>query len=115
VKETDWQKHSQEISESVSEDFKRLVRLQEGFVRRSDKVNLVDSLQQTLKLNNMSDDEINSLLANIKEHKDRKVPWYAFGVWKRRILMKNHQIRREVLAKTISNLETVSQPTRQNI
>jgi hypothetical protein len=115
VKETDWQKHSQEISESVSEDFKRLVRLQEGFVRRSDKVNLVDSLQQTLKLNNMSDDEINSLLANIKEHKDRKVPWYAFGVWKRRILMKNHQIRREVLAKTISNLETVSQPTRHNI
>jgi hypothetical protein len=60
VKETEWQKHSQEISESVSEDFKRLVRLQEGFVRTSDKANLVDSLQQTLKLNNVSDDEINS-------------------------------------------------------
>ena len=114
VKETAWQKHAQKISESVSEDFKQLVRLQEGFIQRSDKDSLVGSLQQTLKANRFGDDEINSMLETLSGHKDRKIPWYAFGVWKRRILVKNHQIRRQVLAQTIKNLETVNTPSQQN-
>ena len=114
VKETAWQKHAQEISESVSEDFKQLVRLQEGFIQRSDKDSLVGSLQQTLKANKFGDDEINSMLETLSGHKDRKIPWYAFGVWKRRILVKNHQIRRQVLARTIKSLETINTPSQQN-
>jgi hypothetical protein len=114
VKETGWQKHTQEISESVSEDFKQLVRLQEGFIQRSDKDSLVGALQQTLKANKFDDDEIKSVLEAINGHIDRKIPWYAFGVWKRRILMKNHQSRRQVLAQTIQNLETVNTPSQQN-
>jgi len=115
VKETDWQKHTQEISESLTDDFKKLVRLQEGFILRSDKDNFVTSLQQTLRMNNLGDDEINQLLAVINEYNDRNVPWYAFGSWKQRILIKNHKNRREVLDKTINNLENLSHPTRQNI
>jgi hypothetical protein len=114
VKETAWQKHAQEISESVSEDFQQLVRLQEGFIQRSDKDSLVGALQQTLKANRFDDDEIKSVLEAISTHKDRKIPWYAFGVWKRRILLKNHQIRRQVLAQTIQSLETVNTPSQQN-
>jgi len=113
VKETAWQKHTQEISESVSDDFRKLVHLQESFILKSDKENLISWLQQTLRMNNLRDDEIDRLLAVIKEYKDQKVPWYAFSFWKRRILIKNHENRWGVLDKTIKNLDNFGHTTRQ--
>jgi len=115
LKEVNWQKHTQEISESVSADFKKLVRQQESFIVRSDKDNFTTSLQQTLKTNNLNETEINQLLKLINEYNDRKIPWYAFGFWKKRILINNHLKRREVLDKTIRGLESIGSTTRQNI
>jgi hypothetical protein len=112
VQETAWQKHEQEIDEFVDDDFNNLVIVQEGFVDQCAKDNLVAAFKQTLTNNNLNDNEINQMLAIINEYKDKKVPWFAFGYWKRQILKQNRKHRKQVLDSTLKNLNTIIRPSR---
>jgi hypothetical protein len=112
VRETAWQKHEQEITEFVGDDFDSLVGLQASFVDESAKDKLLASLKVTLTNNKLGENEINQKIGEINKYKDRKVPWFAFGFWKRRILNQNRNNRRIILNSTLKNLNTLTHQNR---
>jgi hypothetical protein len=109
-KETAWQSQRQEINELVSDDFNNLVKLQENFVDQSATGIMVSSLRHTLRNNYLDENEINQVLAMILEYRDRQIPWYAFGFWRRRILKRNRQNREQVLKSTITMMGSLVHP-----
>jgi len=65
---------------------------------------MLSYLKKTLLNNHFSEDEISRMLGSLSEYRDRKVPWYAIGYWRKRIRQRNHQSRRQVLDEVISGL-----------
>jgi hypothetical protein len=113
VVESTWQKHEMHVTDMIDRNFSQLNTLQQTFVQDSKKEWLLTYMDQLLKDNGMSDQDKNRLLNSLNNYSDKKVPWYSFGIWDRKILARNKRKRREVLESTITSLKTYANPMYQ--
>jgi hypothetical protein len=99
-----WQKHVQVVDDMMDENFNKLVLMQEDFVDAGSRRELIMQLRKVLVQNGYSEDEIVVMLQPMIEYSDLKVPWYAWGFIRRRILDQNHTRRCKTLENTIQNM-----------
>jgi hypothetical protein len=106
LKEANWQKHIQKVDDLTDDDFNKLITLQEDYVEGCSRRNLLAYLQLILINNGYEEDDISRLLRSIIEYSDRRMPWWAFGYLKRRILKTNQTARRKSLDDTINTMDS---------
>jgi hypothetical protein len=110
LKDSGWQKHVQRVEDLIDENFNKLVILQEDFVAGGSRQEILNYIRQLLVQNGQSEEEVVRSLRPIIEHNDRKVPWYAFDFWQRRIIKLNRLNRRKSLDDTINKLAEIGTP-----
>ncbi len=115
VYETDWQKHVQLISNLQGTDFPRLREIQESFAEDGSRDTLLIYLTLTLHNNKIPAEEITRILHPLINHRDEKMPWFAFGWEQRRVLKRNENRRRAVLGEIMANLKYIMNPANQTI
>lgn len=111
VKEANWQKHVQQVDESVDDNFVDLCEMQKRFVDESKQDEIIGYLNRLLNKNGIQQQELGRIISPIADYHDRKPPWYTFGRWRKRILKNNRRNRQNALNNIVKNLEAVAHPT----
>jgi hypothetical protein len=104
LSDSGWQKHEQIVDDRIDENFNKLVLMQEDFIIGGSRRELMLYFRQVLIRNGRTEEEIAGLLQPVIEHSDRKMPWYAWGFIRRRILNQNRVKRQKSLEDAMQNL-----------
>jgi len=104
LKVASWRKHVQEVTYVEDEDFENVNKLQKIFVEHGEKAPLIIYLTLLLFMNGFKTNYIAQVLAPLIDYEDEKVPFFAFGWEKRRVLERNLRNRKELLGKLIMEL-----------
>ena len=115
VHDTDWQKHVQLINSRQGGDFPQLGEMQAAFVEDGSRDALLIYLALLLHNNKTAPEEITRILHPLINHRDEKMPWFAFSREQRQIMKKNEQNRRLILGEIMANLNYIMNPANQNI
>lgn len=102
--ESDWYRHVQQVHEIDDEDFDKIVIYQADFVANGARRDFLLFAHQLLLRNGMTENEVVRILRRVIEYKDAKIPWYYFGLWRRRALVQNLDNRREAMIGTIHEM-----------
>jgi hypothetical protein len=106
--DNEWQKHVQQVNIIVDDEFENIVVMQKSFLEISRREDLLAFIKSALTNNGLDENEIARKLNALTEHRDRKVPWYAFitfGRWKKSILKANFKKRQRAFEETIKDLK----------
>ena len=108
-----WQKHEQVIASQQGVDLPQLNGLQQDFIEEGKKDMLLSYLTRVLDDNNIIPDDTAGILLPLQEHRDVRLPWYCFGIGKRRRARKNRHTRITVLEHLVANLDALANPVFQ--
>jgi hypothetical protein len=103
-KETEWEKHIQQVEERIDEDYQLMTLYQSSFIAENDKDVLLSYLIKILRSNHVSDEDSVRMLKPLTEYRDNKTPWFAIGYWRSRIRRGNRQKRQQMLNDLFSGL-----------
>jgi hypothetical protein len=113
LQEADWRKHVQQIADRQGVDFIHLGDIQQHFVSQGDRDSLLIYLTLLLNDNGLPVAEIDRILHPLINHKDTKMPWFAFGWEQQRILKQNQKERQRILDEVMENLKVIAYPAYQ--
>jgi hypothetical protein len=108
ILESDWYRHFQQVHEIDDEDFDKIVIYQADFVANGTRRDFLLFARQLLLRNGMTENKIVQILRRVIEYKDDKIPWFYFGLWRRRALDQNLENRREAMIETIHEMGKIA-------
>lgn len=100
-----WIKHVQKVERKTGEDFVQLNIIQKDFLEHGYKSELLVYATKILHDNNVDFYKICQILGPLINYQDIKIPWFAFGWEKQRVIRRNKENRKRVLDNLIQFLK----------